>query len=90
MVNIFNIPPEWRVNPTAKTKKENKNPNDDLREEVQRLINRINELKLDIDKFVRTKGRKARELYPMLIEDMNDAARELKDVLETINKLIVV
>ena len=86
MVNIFNIPPDWRSNP-RKSKKENRK--EDLRDEIQRLINRINELKLEIDRFIKTKGRKARELYPMLIEDMNDAARELKDVLDAINKLAI-
>jgi len=86
MVNIFNIPPEWRGD---KPKVSANNPKEDLRDEIQRLINRINELKLEIDRFVKTKGRKAKELYPMLIEDMNDAARELKDVLDAINKLII-
>jgi len=86
MVNIFNIPPEWRGD---KPKSRVNKPKEDLRADIQALINRINELKLEIDRFVKTKGRKAKELYPMLIEDMNDAARELKDVIETINKLAI-
>jgi len=82
-MNIFTIPRYRSINVGSRKKKE-----EDLREEIQRLINRINELKLELRKFVEHKGRKARESYPMLLEDMNDAARELKDVLDVLNKLV--
>jgi len=87
MTNIFNIPPEWRgVKPGNQPKKEK---DEDLRAEIQRLIARINELKHEVKEFVDKKGKKASKMYPMLIEDLNDAARELSDVLSTLNMLIV-
>ena len=71
----------------SKARKVSSDEDDDLRAEIHSLIRRINELKQDLKSFVEIKGRKARDLYPMLLEDMNDAARELKDVLDVINKL---
>jgi len=84
-MNIFGIPPEWRGKPQVNPKNENKE--EDIRAEIQRLITRINELKHEIDRFIREKGRKGRELYPMLIEELKDASEELKTVLDSVNKL---
>ena len=84
-MNIFGIPPEWRDKPQVNPKNENKE--EDIRAEIQRLITRINELKHEIDRFIREKGRKGRELYPMLIEELKDASEELKTVLDSVNKL---
>jgi len=84
-MNIFGIPPEWRDKPQVNPKNENKE--EDIRAEIQCLIARINELKHEIDKFIREKGRKGRELYPMLIEELKDASEELKTVLDSVNKL---
>ena len=87
-MNIFGIPPEWRDKPQV-NKNENREDREeeDIRAEIQRLITRINELKHEIKRFVDTKGRKGRELYPMLIEELKDASEELKTVLDSVNKL---
>jgi len=87
-MNIFGIPPEWRDKPQV-NKNENREDREeeDIRAEIQRLITRINELKHEIDRFIREKGRKGRELYPMLIEELKDASEELKTVLDSVNKL---
>jgi len=82
--NIFTMPSSWIGRRDVV-----ENKKDDLRNEIQRLINRINELKLELRAFIERNGKKARESYLMLLEDMNDAAKELKDVLETLNALVL-
>jgi len=84
-MNIFGIPPEWRNRPHVNKNEDREE--EDIRAEIQRLITRINELKHEIDRFIREKGRKGRELYPMLIEELKDASEELKTVLDSVNKL---
>jgi len=87
-MNIFGIPPEWRSsNPYARDTKPKKEKEEDIRKDIQQLIYKINELKIEIKRFVDSKGKKGKELYPMLIEELKDASEELKTVLDSINKL---
>ena len=58
----------------------------EVAKEVKELISDIRELKLKVGKL---KGRKIKELYPLLIAELEDAIRELKDVLEVMNEICV-